>query len=128
MLIHKGGQTLKLSRSKKILLGILSIWPLVYFMLFFIFVIAISMLAHDKHDNMWILIIIPFHMLTGLINLELIIFYILHAIRTIKPTDDMRIIWVILILLGSVLANPIYWYLHIWKEQEKGETAPTPLA
>jgi len=116
---------LKLSKSRRILLGILSIWPLVYIILFIIYAMVISEITSS---NIPFIIMILLHILTILLSWALIIFYIVHALRTIKPPDDMRIIWVIILVVGNVIANPIYWYLRIWREREKEETAPTPSA
>ena len=106
---------MKLSKSKKILLGILSIWPIVYMVLFFVFIFVIFM-----HSNVPIYVIFPLHILTGFLNLGLTVFYVVHAIKHIDPKNDMRVIWIVILIVASIIANPIYWYLYIWKEKGQG--------
>jgi len=114
---------MKLSNSQRILLGILSIWPFIYIPFFVVFTIGMTFATDSPVP---IFIIIPLHMLTMLVNLGLMIFFVVHAIKTIDPKDDMRIIWVVIILLLGILANPVYWYLRIWRDRKKEDSAPTP--
>jgi hypothetical protein len=116
---------LKLSKPQKILLGILSIWPLVYIVFFVIccFVMNGHTISHISFNIIFVL-----HVLTMFLILAMIIFNIVHVLRTIKPPDDSRISWVIALLFGNMITNPVYWYLHIWREQKKEGTAPTPSA
>lgn len=116
---------MNLSNSQKIFLGILSIWPIIYIPFFMVFVIAMSF---TTNSGIPFFVIIPLHILTGLVNLGLTIFYIVHAIRTFDPKNDMRIIWVVIILLIGIFANPVYWYLHIWRDRKKEDSASTPSA
>jgi len=114
---------LKLSKSQKIILGILSIWPLVYIVFFVIYAFVISELTSS---NVPFIILIVLHVLTILLIWAMIIFNIIHVLRTIKPPNELRIVWVILLLLGNMIANPVYWYLHIWREPKLEEATTTP--
>jgi hypothetical protein len=103
----------------------LSISPIIYIPFFVAFTIAMSFATNYPAP---LLILFPLYMLTGLINLGLTLFFVIHAIKTIDPKDDMRIIWVIIILLVGILANPVYWYLNVWRDKKKGSSTPTPSA
>jgi hypothetical protein len=106
---------MKLSKLKRILLGILSIWPITYIVFMLVFVYGIFL-----HHYTPIHELSPVNLLTGLLNLGLEIFYIVHAIKSIDPKSNMRVIWIIVLLMFGFIAFPIYWYLYIWKEQGRG--------
>ena len=100
---------MKLSNTIKITIGILTIWPLTYMILFFAIVIGTNV---DTNA------ILPLHIFTMLLCILLYIFYIAHAMKNTNLGKD-REIWIILVLLGGIIANIFYWYLHIWKERNK---------
>lgn len=114
-----------LKRSTKILLGIGTIWPVVYIAIFFIAIfsmIALTPVPGDPApDPIFAVGIIAFfivHFVTILLSLGLTVFYIVHAVKNTRLDSNMRIIWIILFFFGGMLAEPIYWYLQIWKEPE----------
>jgi hypothetical protein len=41
--------------------------------------------------------------------------YIVHVETNKNLTLLKQMTWVALLLFGSILAMPIYWYLHIWR-------------
>ena len=43
-------------------------------------------------------------------------FYIYLAVINRRYSDQMRLMWTLLILFGSLIVMPIYWYLNIWKD------------
>lgn len=117
-----------MNRTSKVLLGILSILPLVllvaYFISFFFF--FTSMIAeagqHAPGDNNF-----PLHMLgnfgmlfliiglMALLNLGLLVYYIIHAVNNKTIESAERIIWVLIFVFAGMIGFPIYWYMRIWK-------------
>ena len=102
------------SKSRKIILGIVTIWPLAYIILF-----MTLMLATDISANT----ILPLHIFTMLIVVILYIFYIKHVMYN-NNLKNMREAWIILILFGGYIACIVYWYLYIWREREKVSVSP----
>lgn len=45
------------------------------------------------------------------------IYFIIHAARSIKLTQEMKVVWIVLLVLGYIIVSPIYWYVNIWKER-----------
>jgi len=33
---------------------------------------------------------------------------------------DKKVLWAVVIFMGSMIAMPIYWYLYIWKQAPAG--------
>jgi len=57
--------------------------------------------------------------LLPLITLGITIVFMIHTITNDGISQEWRIIWVILILLGNIIVIPIYWYMIIIRGQEK---------
>lgn len=50
----------------------------------------------------------------------LLIGFICHAAgNAVLKEKGLRLYWVIVLLLGNVVAMPIYWYHYVWKADEK---------
>jgi hypothetical protein len=60
------------------------------------------------------------HLLTILLMLGLMPFYIVLVVKNARLDETMRIVWVVLICMLGMFAMPVYWYLNIWRE------APAP--
>ena len=57
-----------------------------------------------------------FHMLTILLMFVLMPLYIILAVKDERHDQTTRIIWVVLLATMGMLANPVYWYLYIWRK------------
>ena len=55
------------------------------------------------------------HMLTIFLTMALMPFYIILAIKNERLDQTMRIVWVVLACTVGMFANPVYWYLYIWR-------------
>jgi hypothetical protein len=60
------------------------------------------------------------------IVLGLTVFYAAHAYRSHNVPENRRVLWVVLNVVGSFVAQIIYWYLFIWREPETLLTRPSP--
>jgi len=52
--------------------------------------------------------------------LALTILYIVHLFRTDRVPPDKKALWAVVLLLGNVLAMPVYWYFYVWPKQPEG--------
>jgi hypothetical protein len=93
-----------MKRDKKILLGMLTAWPLLYIILF---TVAFITMSFDY-------LLFVAHGLTMLLTLGLLIYYVMHVFKQDLPEGE-KVKWAILLFVGGLLAMPIYWYLKIWK-------------
>ncbi|MBK8465646.1 MAG: hypothetical protein IPL32_07420 [Chloracidobacterium sp.] len=118
---------MELSKTQKILLGVLSAWPFVYIFLFFIFIFGLVALSPggpgggndlDPFLGGGFVVLMVVHIITMFLIMALTVFYIVHAVKNTKLDSNMRIIWIVLFFFGGMIAEPIYWYLQIWKKPE----------
>ena len=62
------------------------------------------------------------------LGFALIAVYVVHAVRSDQFTQEMRIVWVIILFMGNMLAFPVYWWLYLrpWKRPlTRGVEKPT---
>lgn len=118
-----------MSKPRKILLAILTAWPPVYLVIFVVTVIGMLMAAASGAPGTpadgppaWLLGLFVVHAGTMLLMLALTIFYGVHAYRSERVPETRRVLWVVLNILGSFIAQLIYWYLFIWRDPEPRET------
>jgi hypothetical protein len=106
-----------MSTTKRILLGMATLWPMLYIFVFMAFVMGMMFIAPDSTSSgppVAFMVIFPLHMLTILGIFALIAAYLVMAIKNKGLEDNMRIIWVILFVTFGVFAMPVYWWLHVW--------------
>lgn len=108
-----------MTKNKKILLGILSIWPAVWFLIFFAFVISTFLFVLKQNFFGFIMfpIIFLFHFLTIVIIIGLLIYYIIHISNNKSLDQQMKAVWIVVIFFVNVIGFPVYWYLNIWKDK-----------
>lgn len=108
-----------MNKFLKIILGILSLLPLGYLILFF----TNFFVAYNKYFNLERIIkvfdvIFLWIVITIFVVIGLLIFYFIHLFKNMKISDGQKAIWAIALLLGYPISMPIYWFLYIWKGQE----------
>ena len=122
-----------MSKRKKIGLGLLAIAPLVttvvYFVVFFGFFFSffreMSQSVESEEQvvefaqSMFGLVV--FIMLTSMLHLAALIYFIVHASRDKELSSDNRILWIILMIFLSSLVFPVYWYIRIWTRESQTE-------
>lgn len=126
---------MELSRMQKILLGIASGWPIVYMFVFIAFIFGLVLTSGGGplgggdlgpvFGGAFVLLFLV-HMITIFLTLALTVFYIVHAVKNTKLDSNMRIIWIVLFFFGGMIAEPIYWYLQIWKQSEPNVAQLSP--
>ncbi|MEO5681322.1 MAG: hypothetical protein ABIQ88_01710 [Chitinophagaceae bacterium] len=113
-----------MSKSRKMLLGILSFLPivllLVYIVTFFSFFLTIF--RHAQQDNVLpplimenIIWMVLLSILMALCSLGLLIYFIIHAVNNKVIDSTERIIWILVFIFAGMAGFPVYWYMRIWK-------------
>ncbi len=116
-----------MSRPLKILLGLASLWPLVYLFLFFGFIFAMVLGMGTELDRGGgapgrpFIILFILHGLTMLWIMALLAFYIYDVFNNERVSKDKKALWAVVLFLGNMFAMPVYWYLYIWHDP-----APAP--
>ena len=115
----------------KILLGLASLWPFVYMVIFFIFILSsflfLSAPGNQEFGPISFTIIFLLHLLTMIWIMALTIFYIVDVFRNNRVDKDKKVLWAVVLFMGNIIAMPIYWYLYIWKEPAVSLPGPASL-
>jgi hypothetical protein len=105
------------SKSTRILIGIGTLWPPIYFV-FFMASIGLSFVLFGKPSHKPPSIdvfkyLFPLHCFTMLLSFGLTAVYIVHAVRNAGLRQEMRLIWIIVLFMGNMFAFPVYWWLYL---------------
>jgi len=113
-----------MSKTTKIVLGVLTFLPLVVLILFAsytVYQIASFWAAQDHYMPMFLFpylgYALPFMFLFGLFNLGLIIFYLIQISQNNFLDTEKKFLWIVVVIILNNIMMPIYWYIHIWKEK-----------
>ena len=114
-----------LSKPSKIILGILTFWPLIYPLLFIIFVIGtmLSTMGSGIRNGpdaaafpAGFIILFVFHLLTILSIFALLAIYFYYLYNTDRVPADKKALWAVVLFLGSALAMAVFFCIYIWPE------------
>lgn len=109
-----------MSKPAKIALGVATIWPGIYVLVFLGFMLYL--LTNMPTGESGLNVLLPFfvvHIGTMLWNIGLLIFYIVHLFKNDRIENSMKALWAIVLFFGSLIAMPIYWYLYIWSPETR---------
>ncbi len=112
-----------MTRPLKLLLGLATLWPVVYLVCFlgFWFFLMMWMVSRSPDESempfgmMRVFFIL--HGITIVWILGLLAFYLYHLFQTDRVKNDQKALWAVVLFLGNAIAMPIYWYLYIWRER-----------
>jgi hypothetical protein len=122
-----------MKKSMKILLGLATLWPFLYMILFFVFIFSAIIFmpnsgSEESGPPLFFVVIFPLHLLTMLWIMALTVFYMVNVFRNDLVDKDKKVLWAVVIFMGNIIAMPIYWYLYIWRESPvAGSPAPSAL-
>ena len=116
----------------KILLGVATLWPILYMFIFFTFIFTMVFFmpnqAAGEAPPALFFIIFPLHFLTIFWIFGLTIFYILNIFKNDLVDKEKKALWAVVIFFGSMFAMPVYWYLYIWRDSAvDGSRGPSTL-
>lgn len=103
-----------MNSTKKAFLGLVTHWPIVYMGIFLCFWLT-SFFAIQSGNAMFgmFAIIFPLHALTMAACFGLTAFYLWHTVTNKALTDNERIVWLLVNLMGGVIGWPIYYWAKI---------------
>jgi hypothetical protein len=125
-----------LSRPLALLVGVLTLWPVVYLLLFFGFV-ATSFLwvawtdgptaGHSPVLPLAVSLLFGAHFATILLMFVLIAFYIAYLFKTDRVPQDKKALWAVVLFLGNMLTMPVFFYLYVWPSHRPTTSRSTPI-
>ncbi len=119
---------MKLSQNQKIILGIFTALPFIIFpfILWNIFQFVVDMVRASDHGEPTtsdifaglFSFILP-AILSTLLSLALLIYYIIHAVSNKSISSAEQLVWILLFIFIGIVAFPIYWIMRIWNTENK---------
>jgi hypothetical protein len=98
------------------LLGLATLWPVIYIAFFFAVVATASIAGGGDPDNDLIIpeaVLFSLHIATMILIIVLLVVYIRAAYRNPELPDDRRTFWAVVLFMGNAIAMPIYWWLYM---------------
>jgi hypothetical protein len=133
---------MKITRPYKILIGIGTIWyvlyPLLFIAVWFMMVFGMGLMpllagSGESPGSAPPFLMFPFfsifplHFCTIFIGLGLMVFYLIHVIRNTQADETIRIVLGVGCFFIPFIAMPIYYYLYIWLEHPPVWAAAKPI-
>jgi hypothetical protein len=126
-----------MKKSRKVWLGIATIWPIVYIFFFVVSIFSLVLFAGGPSGpgsqppnsallSIGFMALFAVHIVTILGTLALTVFYIIRVFKTERLDQNMKIMWMLLLFFMGIIVQPIFWYLYIWRDQPKLSTAGAP--
>ena len=115
-----------MSRNKKIWLGVLAFSPIIIGLASVVYMFAVFMPSLPFHQQFaegddfpiqFISRMAPFFIIIFLsivLQVSLIIYFSIHAFNNKAVKQEERVIWLVVFILASSIAMPVYWILRIW--------------
>ena len=119
---------MNLNQVQKVVLGIFTFLPFILFPLFLwqmFHSLGTIILFSDRYDSDAQVVVMPVFafimpiILTGMVALALLIFYIAHVVLNKKIDGSEQLLWIILFIIIGIFAFPAYWFLRIWNNPSK---------
>ncbi len=106
-----------MTKGQKIAVGSATLLPLIYTVVVVSTplrsVFTTDPTSPDAPD--WLLYFTAFHFFMYLYTGFLLTFYLIHLFGNRNIGKERKILWTLLLILGSLLTMPVYWFLHIWR-------------
>jgi hypothetical protein len=117
---------MKLTQAIKILVGLGTLWYIIYPFLFVgvIFLIMLGSLGFvaNLEQNQVpffitpIFLILPLHCLTILLALALLVFYFVHLVKNKEGSETARILLGLGFFILPQVAMPFYYFTYVWPD------------
>ncbi|MGM0557285.1 MAG: hypothetical protein ACQEVA_12955 [Myxococcota bacterium] len=118
-----------MTRRRKIILGALTAWPLLYIFLFVAFIASMMIAgplmgepgANEAFGGLMAggfgLVFIG-HIGTMLLQFGLLFFFLFHVFKREDLETNTQLLWALLIFMGGPIGQMIYWWKEIWSADE----------
>jgi len=110
---------MRIPRPLALLIGLLTVWPIIYIVGFMVVVFGAVMRATStlqpglfpRFD-----LLMAMHLGTMAVMAWLMVFYLVHVFRN-PALGDKRVLWAVVLFMGSFIAMPVYWFLYVWRQR-----------
>jgi len=112
-----------MKKSTKIIIGILTIWPILYLLFFMVFFFSSFFFLQGHEDGIFLasnfMILFGLHFFTIIMSMGLLVFYVINIFRNDRVKSNQKTLWAVILFMGNMIAMPVYFYLFIWKEPKQ---------
>ena len=105
---------MNISRPVAAIIGIVTAWPVLYFITFMAFMLSTMSSENARMEELFGYLFVA-HLLTMLVTLALLAFYVVHLFKNDSMPSDPRLLWMLVLFFGNLFAFPVYWYLYVWR-------------
>ncbi len=118
---NRSGLAGKLGKPARLLLGLATLWPVLYlfiFLIFFVYLFTRTLVPGSgpaSGPERWFMLIFPLHLLTILLSFGLTAIYIVDVFINDHVARAIKALWAVVLFMGGLIAMPIYWYLYFWR-------------
>jgi hypothetical protein len=110
-----------MSKSKKILIGVLSILPVIFFALYFFSFISMMFFERgpvnqDGGPAISFLISILMAIIGTILTLVMTIYHVIYISKSTTMNSSDKLVWILVVVLLNWIGDIIFWYVKIWKE------------
>jgi hypothetical protein len=117
-----------MNRNKKIWLGVLAFSPIITGLASVVYMFTVFMPSLPFHEQIaegdgfpiqFFSRMAPFFiiiLLSIVLQVSLIIYFCIHAFNNKAVKQEERVIWLVVFILASSIAMPVYWILRIWPD------------
>lgn len=123
---------MRLNRPMKVLVGLATLWPLIYMLLFVAFVIVAMIVGEAsrgsaRHAGFPFAAVLTFlaHLGTIVLIGLLQVFYVAYVVVSDRVPQQQKALWVAVVFLGNIMAMPFVFYQYVWPD-EWPRVAATP--
>jgi hypothetical protein len=117
---------MQMKKIKILLLGIASLWPALYTLAFFGFLLFL-VFSLDKNDGQMAFTLFAsmmvLHFFTILEAFGIMAYCLYHVYHNKNIREELKAFWACILVLGAVITLPVYWYYFIYKpSRSSGES------
>ena len=117
-----------MSKPVRLVLGIATLWPLAYLLIFMGFVFSMLLRGNSQPQGgrdlpSGVIAIFVLHGITIVWLWVLLAIYIYNVFHNDRVDKDKKALWAVVLFLGNMIAMPIYWYLYIGTDDSSPPTS-----
>ena len=103
------------SRAMAVFVGLLTLWPPVYTLVFLWRVLGSGNDPALLTGSDAFILMFRLQLVTMVLTIGLMAHFVVHVFNNGRLSAEGRVLWLAMLLLGNMFAFPLYWLLHVWR-------------
>lgn len=101
-----------MNKALKLVLGVVTILPVVY-CIYFVYQFINFQFMYNDFDY-----VVTAHVVLMFLYAALEVFYIIHIVKASHLPSNQKIMWLLIVIFLTFIGMPVYWYFQIWKHEK----------